>query len=103
MCCDGPGLPPRPFFRDNGQTRTGIRHTNFPAVAGKFFVHRSSRGYDVMVSDWNPRSRDLLTPAAGDDGLVVTRLIRLVGGRHVDDPHIIEHDGHLLIVFAGVL
>ena len=25
----------------------------------------------------------------------------LVGGRHVDYPHIIEHDGHLLISFSG--
>ena len=35
------------------------------------------------------------------DGLVFTKLFWLIGGRHVDYPHIIEHDGHLLIAFSG--
>ncbi len=28
-------------------------------------------------------------------------MIYLVGGRHVDYPHVIEHDGCLFIAFAG--
>ena len=25
----------------------------------------------------------------------------MIGGRHVDYPHMIEHDGHLLVAFSG--
>lgn len=28
-------------------------------------------------------------------------MLYLVGGRHVDYPHVIEHQGHLYIAFAG--
>jgi hypothetical protein len=46
-------------------------------------------------------SGDPLTIAVSDDGLVFTKMGYLVGGRHVDYPHVLEHDGHLLIAFSG--
>ncbi|MEQ9406556.1 MAG: sialidase family protein [Fuerstiella sp.] len=91
----------RTFSRDNGQTWSEIHRTNFPDATSKFFVHRTSRGYYVMVSNSNPRRRDPLTLAISQDGLVYTRLCWLIGGRHIDYPHIIEHDGHLLVAFSG--
>ncbi|MBL6704897.1 MAG: exo-alpha-sialidase [Planctomycetaceae bacterium] len=91
----------RTFSHDNGQTWSRIHRTNFPDATSKFFVHRTSRGYYVMVSNSNPRRRDPLTLAISRDGLVYTKLFWLIGGRHVDYPHIIEHDGHLLIAFSG--
>ena len=48
-----------------------------------------------------PALRDPLTLALSDDGLVYRELYYLVGGRHVDYPHVIEHDGSLFIAFAG--
>ena len=91
----------RTFSRDNGKTWSKIHRTNFPDATSKFFVHRTSRGYYVMVSNSNPRQRDPLTLAISQDGLVFNKLFWLIGGRHVDYPHIIEHDGHLLIAFSG--
>jgi hypothetical protein len=91
----------RTFSRDNGKTWRNIHRTNFPDATSKFFVHCTSRGYYVMVSNSNPRKRDPLTLAISQDGVVFTKLFWLIGGRHVDYPHIIEHDGHLLIAFSG--
>ena len=91
----------RTFSRDNGRTWDKIQRTNFPDATSKFFVHRTSRGDYVMVSNANPRRRDPLTLAISHDGLVFTKLFWLIGGRHVDYPHIIEHDGHLLVAFSG--
>lgn len=91
----------RTFSHDNGKTWSEIHRTNFPDATSKFFVHRTSRGYYVMVSNSNPRRRDPLTLAISQDGLVYDKLFWLIGGRHVDYPHIIEHDAHLLIAFSG--
>ena len=91
----------RTFSSDNGKTWSEIRRTNFPDATSKFFVHRTSRGYYVMVSNSNPRNRDPLTLAISQDGVVFTKLFWLIGGRHVDYPHIVEHNGHLLVAFSG--
>ncbi|MFT6618620.1 MAG: hypothetical protein ACJASX_001514 [Limisphaerales bacterium] len=91
----------RTYSNDAGKTWTRITRTNFPDATSKFFTLRTSRGYYVMVSNSNPRRRDPLTLAISQDGLVYTHLFHLVGGRHVDYPHIIEHDAHLLIAFSG--
>ena len=91
----------RTFSRDNGETWGDLHRTNFPDATSKFFVHQTSRGYYVMVSNSNPRKRDPLTIAISQDGLVFTELFWLIGGRHIDYPHIIEHEGHLLIAFSG--
>ncbi len=91
----------RTFSADNGRSWSPIIKTNFPDATSKFFVLRTSRGYYVMVSNSNPRRRDPLTLAISTDGLVFTHLFYLVGGRHVDYPHIIEQDGHLMVAFSG--
>ena len=91
----------RTYSIDNGRTWSQIIKTNFPDATSKFFVLRTSRGYYAMVSNANPRRRDPLTLAISSDGLVFTHLFDLVGGRHVDYPHIIEYDDHLLIAFSG--
>jgi len=91
----------RTFSTDNGQTWTPIVRTNFPDATSKFFALRTSGGDYALVSNANPRRRDPLTLAISEDGLVYRRLFYLVGGRHVDYPHMIEHDGHLLISFSG--
>jgi hypothetical protein len=91
----------RTFSSDNGKTWSEIRRTNFPDATSKFFVHRTSRGYYIMVSNSNPRNRDPLTLAISQDGVVFTKLFWLIGGRHVDYPHIVEHNGHLLVAFSG--
>ncbi|WP_298868463.1 exo-alpha-sialidase [uncultured Gimesia sp.] len=91
----------RTYSIDNGRTWSPIVKTNFPDATSKFFVLRTSRGYYAMVSNSNPHRRDPLTLAISRDGLVFTDLFYLVGGRHVDYPHIIEHDGSLLVAFSG--
>ncbi len=91
----------RTFSTDNGRSWSRIARTNFPDATSKFFVHRTSRGWYVMASSSNPRKRDPLTLAVSPDGLVFTKLFWLVGDRHIDYPHIIEHGGHLLVAFSG--
>jgi len=91
----------RTFSKDNGRSWSKIVRTNFPDATSKFFVHRTSRGYYVMVSNSNPRGRNPLTLAISEDGIVFTKLCWLIGGRHIDYPHIIEHEGHLLVAFSG--
>lgn len=91
----------RTFSRDNGESWSPIVTTNFPDATSKFFVLRTSRGYYAMVSNSNPDRRDPLTLAISEDGLIFDHLFYLVGGRHVDYPHMIECDGQLLIAFSG--
>ncbi|WP_372724617.1 exo-alpha-sialidase, partial [Novipirellula sp.] len=91
----------RTFSTNNGQTWSPIVGTNLPDATSKFFVLRTSRGYYALVSNANPRRRDPLTLAISRDGLVFTDLFYLIGGRHLDYPHLIEHNGHLLIAFSG--
>lgn len=91
----------RTFSTDNGRSWSKVVRTNFPDARSKFFVLRTSGGYYALVSNSNPARRDPLTLAISPDGLVYNRLYLLVGGRHVDYPHVIEHCGHLLIAFSG--
>jgi hypothetical protein len=91
----------RTFSTDNGRTWSRIVKTNFPDATSKFFALRTSRGDYALVSNSNARRRDPLTLAISSDGLVYRNLFSLVGGRHVDYPHVIEHDGSLLISFSG--
>ena len=91
----------RTFSTDNGKSWSKIIRTNFPDAMSKFFTLRTSRGYYAMVSNANPSGRDPMVLSISRDGLVYTRMFYLVGGRHVDYPHIIERDGHLLVAFAG--
>jgi hypothetical protein len=91
----------RAFSTDMGRTWSRMVITNFPDATSKFYVLRTSRGYYALVSNSRPGGRDPLTLAISPDGLVYTHLFRLIGGRHVDYPHMIEQDEHLLIAFSG--
>ncbi len=91
----------RTFSRDLGGTWTPLEKTNFPDATSKSFVHRTRRGYYVLVSNSNTRKRDPLTLAVSKDGLSYHKLFWLVGGRHVDYPHIIEKDGSLFVAYSG--
>lgn len=91
----------RTFSFDNGQSWSKMVQTNFPDATSKFFVLRTSRDYYALVSNANPKRRDPLTLAISKDGLVYTHLFYLIGGRHIDYPHLMEHDGNLLVAFSG--
>lgn len=91
----------RAFSTDNGETWSELVATNFPDARSKFFALRTSRGYYALVSNSRPARRDPLTLAISRDGLVYTHLFYLVGGRHIDYPHMIEQEGHLFISFSG--
>jgi hypothetical protein len=91
----------RAFSTDNGRTWSKPVCTNFPDATSKFNGLRLSDGRYVLVSNPNPAKRDPLAISLSDDGLVFTKMAYLVGGRHIDYPHVIEHDGILYVAFAG--
>ena len=91
----------RAYSTDNGRSWSRLVVTNYPDATSKFNALRTSRGYYAMVSNANPRDRNPLVLSISRDGLVYTHMFYLVGGRHVDYPHMIEHDGKLLIAFSG--
>ncbi|HOX02170.1 MAG TPA: exo-alpha-sialidase [Candidatus Paceibacterota bacterium] len=91
----------RSFSTDNGRTWSKPVKTNFPDATSKLYGMRLSNGSYALVSNSNPKRRDPLTLALSDDGMVFNRLFYLVGGRHVDYPHMIEHEGCLYIAHSG--
>lgn len=91
----------RSFSSDNGRTWSTPVKTNFPDATSKLHGLRLDDSRYVLVSNANPKARDPLTLAISDDGMVFNCLGYLVGGRRVDYPHVIEHEDHLLIAFAG--
>lgn len=91
----------RAFSTDLGKTWSPPVKTNFPDASSKFNGLRLEDGRYVLVSNANPEARDPLVLSVSDDGLVFHTMGYLVGGRRVDYPHVIEHDGHLLIAFSG--
>ncbi len=91
----------RSFSTDHGRTWSKPVRTNFPDATSKVCGLRLADGRYVLVSNPNPKKRDPLALSISDDGLVFTKMIHLVGGRHVDYPHVIEHGDSLLIAFAG--
>jgi hypothetical protein len=91
----------RSFSTDDGRTWSKPVRTNFPDATSKVCGVRLQDGRYVLISNANPKKRDPLTIAISDDGLVFSKLFRLAGGRHVDYPHVIEHDNHLYIAFSG--
>ena len=91
----------RAFSTDNGRTWSSPVRTNFPDARSKFHGLRLSNGSYVLVSNSNPLQRDPLTIAVSGDGMVFTKMARLVGGRKVDYPHVMEHDRHLYVAFAS--
>lgn len=91
----------RSFSTDNGRTWSKPTKTDFPDATSKINGLRTSDGRYVLVSNANPKRRDPLVISVSDDGMVFHTMAYLVGGRRVDYPHVIEHNGHLLIAFSG--
>lgn len=91
----------RAFSTDNGRTWSPPVRTDFPDARSKFNGLQLSDGRFVLVSNSNPRKRDPLTLAISKDGMVFDKMGYLFGGRHIDYPHVIEHDGYLLVAFSG--
>jgi hypothetical protein len=92
----------RAFSIDNGQSWSVPTRTNFTDTASKFHGLRLSDGRYVLVSNARPqRPRDPLVLSVSDDGLVFNTMGYLIGERWLDYPHVIEHDGYLLIAFSG--
>lgn len=90
----------RSFSSDNGRTWSKPVRTNFPDAASKFCAVQLKDGRYVLVSNANPKKRDPLVISISDDGLVFNKMFYLDGGRRVDYPHIMEHDGHIFVAFA---
>lgn len=97
----GSGFLYRSFSSDNGLTWSKPVRTNFPDARSKFFGLRLKDGRYVVVSNANPKKRDPMVLSFSDDGVVFNKMYYLTGGRHIDYPHMIEHDGCLVIAFAG--
>lgn len=90
----------RAFSADNGRTWSRLVKTNFPDATSKFFGLKLGDGRHVLVSNPNPKKRDPMTVSLSNDGLIFDRMFYLVGGRHVDYPHAIAHEGFLLVACA---
>lgn len=91
----------RAFSTDDGRTWSTPQKTNFPDATSKICGLRLRDGRYVLISNPNPKKRDPLTLSVSDDGVVFTKMLYLVGGRHIDYPHVIEHGDSLFIAFAG--
>jgi len=90
----------RLFSTDNGRTWSRPVQTDFPDARSKFHGIRLSDFRYVLVSNPNPERRYPLALSISDDGMVFTKMGYLVGGRHIDHPHVMEHDGYLFVAFA---
>jgi hypothetical protein len=97
----GSGYLHRSFSTDNGRTWSPPVKTNFPDATSKVSGLRLSDGRYILISNPRPKKRDPLTLSISEDGMNFTKMIYLVGGRHIDYPHVIEHEGHLYVAFAG--
>lgn len=97
----GSGFLYRSFSEDDGRTWSAPMKTNFPDATSKLSGTRLRDGRYVLVSNPRPKIRDPLTLSISNDGIVFTKMLYLVGGRHVDYPHVIEHGDSLFIAFAG--
>lgn len=91
----------RSISTDDGRTWSSPVKTNFPDATSKVSGLRLSDGRYVLVSNPKPKKRDPLALSVSVDGIVFTKMLYLVGGRHVDYPHVIEHEGYLYVAFAG--
>jgi hypothetical protein len=90
----------RAFSTDNGRSWTPAVRTNFPDATSKFSGVQLPDGRYVLVSNPHPKRRDPMALSVSDDGLLFNRMGYLAGGRHVDYPHVIEHDGNLYVAFG---
>ncbi len=91
----------RSFSTDHGRTWGKPVRTDFPDARSKFNGLRLSNGRYMLVSNPDPLKRDPLAISISDDGMVFTKMGYLVGGRSVDYPHVMEHNGFLFVTFSG--
>jgi hypothetical protein len=91
----------RAFSADDGRAWSTPVKTNFPDATSKISGLRLSDGRYVLVSNPDPKKRDPLALSVSNDGVVFNKMLYLAGGRHIDYPHVMEHEGHLYIAFAG--
>ncbi|MCF6223455.1 MAG: exo-alpha-sialidase [Flavobacteriaceae bacterium] len=91
----------RAFSVDLGRTWSKPVRTDFPDARSKFSGLQLSDGRYILVSNPDPIKRDPLVLSISDDGMVFNNMGYLIGGRQVDYPHIIEHNGYLLVAFSG--
>lgn len=91
----------RAFSTDNGRTWSRPVRTDFPDARSKFNGLQLSDGRYILISNPNPKKRDPLALSISDDGMIFKKMGYLIGGRRVDYPHVIEHNGYLLIAFSG--
>jgi len=91
----------RAFSTDAGRTWSKPVQTDFPDARSKLHGLRLKDGRYALVSNSNPKKRDPLTLALSKDGIVFDRLFYVVGGRWIDYPHMIEHEGFLYIAHSG--
>jgi len=96
----------RAFSTDHGETWSAPAKTDYPNSASKIFSLRTSGGYRVLISNANPGAgRREMYLSISEDGLVFNRMARLdIPSEKVTTfqyPHVIEHDGQLLIAFSN--
>jgi hypothetical protein len=96
----------RAFSTDHGQTWSAPAKTDFPNSPSKIFSLLTSRGYRVLISNANPGlGRRELYLSVSEDGLTFTRMAKLdipsPRATTFQYPHVIEHEGHLLIAFSN--
>lgn len=91
----------RAFSTDLGRSWTRPGRTNFPDARSKFNGLQLTDGRFILVSNPNPEKRDPLALSISEDGMVFDKMGYLFGGRRIDYPHVIEHNGFLLIAFSG--
>lgn len=91
----------RAFSKDDGRTWSKPVKTNFPDATSKVCGQRLRDGRYILISNPNPKKRDPLTLSVSDDGIVFTKMFYLMGNRHVDYPHVLEHEGMLYVAFSG--
>ena len=96
----------RSVSTDHGRTWSAPEISNYPNSTSKLFTLQTSRGFRVLVSNANPAvGRRELHLAVSEDGRQFTRMARLdipsPRATTFQYPHVIEHDGSLLIAFSN--
>lgn len=91
----------RAYSLDQGRTWSKPHKTNFPDALAKFSGTRLKDGRYVLVSNPDPKKRDPLAISVSDNGTVFYKMGYLVGGRKVDYPHVMEHDGNVYVLFSS--
>ncbi|QDU31096.1 hypothetical protein ETAA8_62490 [Anatilimnocola aggregata] len=93
------------FSTDNGRSWSLPAISNFPNSTSKIFSLQTTTGQRVLVSNANPKvGRRELHLSVSTDGLTFRHMARLgipsPKPGTLQYPHVIEHDGHLLIAFS---